>query len=72
MFGTKLILFIISTFLFVFGSYLLITNRTIEGTFLMRNSGWVHSSLSGYYLIVIAIGLFITLYFISKGRKIKL
>jgi len=70
----KIILSLITGFLFTFSIYLIVTDKKIEGTYYDGQSGWgwVHNSFNGYLLLIIAIGFLIALIFIFKGKKINL
>ena len=71
---TKIVLSLITIFLFILSVYLIITAKKIEGTYYNGRSGWgwIHNSFNGYLLLVIAIVFLLALIFISKGKKIKL
>ena len=61
---------VITLFLFIFSIYLIISGKKIEGTYYYR--GWVHNSVNGYLLLIIAIAFLIALIYVFKGKKINL
>ncbi len=70
---TKIILSLITAFLFITGVFLIIKNKEIEGNFYDSTAGrgWVHNSFNGYFLVLISIGFLIALIFVIKGKKIN-
>ena len=68
----KIVLTIITTFLFVLSIYLIIADKTIEGNYYNENGwGWIHNSFNGYLLLIVAVGFLIALIAVFKGKKIK-
>ena len=67
----KTVLTIITAFLFVFGIYLIITDKTIEGNYYQDGWGWIHNSFNGYLVLIVAAGFLIALIAVFKGKKIK-
>lgn len=70
---TKIVLSLITAFLFMTGVFLIITNKEIEGNFYDSTTGrgWVYNSFNGYFLVLISIGFLTALILIIKGKKIK-
>lgn len=68
---SKIVLSIITLFLFAIGVYLIISDKQIKGSYYDNNWGWVYNSFTGYFLIIVALGFFVALIFVLKGKKIK-
>ena len=70
---TKIVLTIITGFLFILSIYLIFTGKKVSGTHYNESGwGWLSNSFSGYLLLLVAIGFLIALIFVFKGKKIKL
>ena len=69
---TKIVLTIITGFLFILSIYLIITGKKISGTHLNASGwGWLSNSFSGYLLLLVAVGFLVALIFVFKGKKIE-
>ena len=68
----KIMLSVITAFLFIVSIYLIVTGKRIEGSFLAHRGGWVHNSFNGYVLLLVAIGFLLALRMVFKGKKIRL
>ena len=70
----KIILSLITVFLFIVSSYLIITGEEIDGKYYAGRSGWgwVFGVFNGYILLIVAFVFLIALIFVFKGKKINL
>ena len=68
---TKLMLTLISLFFITVGIYLAATGKKITGKYYDEGGhGWITSSFSGYFLIVVGLGfLFGLIYSIKKRNR---
>ncbi len=66
--ASKLILVLITIFLVAFGTYLIVMGKKIEGVFLSE-TGWVYSSYSGYFILLLGLGCLGLLAFIILKKK---
>jgi len=71
---TKIVLSLITGFLFILSIYLIVTGKEIEGTYYAGRTGWgwLHNSFNGYLLLVVSLGFLVALIIVFKGKKINL
>lgn len=69
---TRIVISLVVAFLTITGVYLIVTGQTIEGTYYYPRSGrgWIHSSLNGYYLLIMAACFLVAAVYGLRKRKL--